>query len=235
MRLAVWLLILPVRVIRRFAFFFAVSALILSLALNIAVLSISSVHAVASAALSAVGVTTVAAREAGEKLARRKAARDIGRKTANRVTQRMQRGAVRNIASVGGEAIPVVGIAVIAGALVLEVKDACDTAADMAGLKAALMGGGDLEEVRSEAVEHFDCATILPNYNDLPSHEDILNIVKSSPKAAWDAAASNYARLGGFEWPTKFDTATNSVSDWVATVLSYEAWHHWWAEGAMQE
>ncbi|MET4102222.1 hypothetical protein ABIE58_001652 [Roseovarius sp. MBR-78] len=160
-----------IRIVRRSAMSLAVIALIASIALNLSMLMVSGVHAAASAALSGIGVTTVAAREAGARLARRNATQKIGQKTARRVATRAQRGAVRSISSVGAEAIPVLGVAVLAGALALEVQDACATAADMAGLEAALLSEDDPDTARQKAVDAFDCAEMIRE--ELPDLPDL--------------------------------------------------------------
>ncbi len=214
------LLTLPFRLIRRFATFFVVLALIASLGFNVAMFTISGVYAAAQGALSAVGIGTVVAREAGEKIARQNAARKISRETAKKVTQRVQRGAVRNIGSVFGEAVPFLGVSVIAGALVWEVKDACDTAADMEGLEAALTTDGDPEAAREQAVMNFDCGSILPSYDDLPGKEDILATVLSSSKEALATSSSYYRDLVATDWSAEYLAAKIRFSDWIAANLS---------------
>ncbi|MDU9002795.1 hypothetical protein [Sedimentitalea todarodis] len=243
MRSVLWLLSLPFRLIRRFATIFAVLALVASLAFNVATLTVTGVYAAASSALNAVGVTTVAAREAGERLTRRKAAQKIGRETTKRVSRRVQRGAVRNISSVAGEAIPVVGVAVIAGALSLEVKDACDTAADMAGLEAALAAEADHETARQLATDAFDCTAMireqLPDFEELPSGEELLRIVTTTPQAAWDAAAEYYDGLVAPDWSTRASEARDAFREWANetfTADTAEYLRNWWGdEGATDQ
>lgn len=208
--------------------------LVASLGLNVAMLTISGVYAAVSAAVSTVGITTVAAREAGEKLARHNATRKLGRETAEKVTRRMQRGAARSIVSVGGEAIPVVGVAVIAGALVYEVRESCETAADMAGLEAALAvaEGFDLEAAQQAAIEEFDCTAMiraeLPEYDDLPDREAIWAQVKASPQAAWKAASDQYTELQGLEWLSATDSFKDSFADFLGALDPRRQWQDWW-------
>lgn len=234
MRSILWLLGLPIRLIRRFATFFAVLALIASLAFNVATLTVSGVYAAASGALSAVGFTTVAAREAGERLTRRKAAQKIGRETTRRVSRRVQRGAVRNISSVAGEAIPVVGVAVIAGALSLEVKDACDTAADMAGLEAALATETDPEAAGRFATEAFDCTAMireqLPDFQELPSVDELLAIVTTTPQVAWEAATVYYDGLVASDWSTMASEAKGAFRGWAKETFTAEYLRNWWGD-----
>ena len=171
-----------------------------SLAFNLAVLTISGVYTAASSALSAAGFSTVAAREAGEAATRRQAARKVGRDTARKVTRRVQRGAARNLSSVAGEAIPFVGVAVIVGALALEIDDACDTARDMAGLEAALATTGDPEIAQTEAAEAFDCREIVPGYGDLPDRNDVWRAMRAAPQQAYEAAVQAGLAVADVDW-----------------------------------
>jgi hypothetical protein len=177
------------------------------LVLNVATLTISGLYTAASGALSAIGISTVAAREAGEKLAQRRATQKIGRETARKVSRRVQRGAARNISSVAAEAIPFVGIAVIVGALSLEVKDACDTAADMAGLEAALAAEINHAAARQDAIKAFDCPAMirgqLPDYEDLPSKEELWVSVQNTPQEAYKAARQAGISLAEVDWSGK--------------------------------
>ncbi|AVO38402.1 hypothetical protein [Pukyongiella litopenaei] len=219
------LLAFPFRLIRRFAAFFAVLALVASLAFNVATLTVTGVYTAASTALNAIGISTVAARESGEKLARRKAARKIGRETAEKVSRRVQRGAVRNIASVGGEAIPVVGIAVIAGALALEVQDACDTAADMAGLEAALAAETDPDAARAEAIADFDCSAmireLIPDYEDLPGQSEIWASMSDAPRAAYEKAREAGVSVAEVDWSGKAGELGGWIMGWMGYVGDY--------------
>lgn len=202
--------------------------LVASLAFNAALFTVQGFYTVAAGALNAIGVTTAATREAGEKLARRKATRSIGHKTAEKVTRRVQRGAVRNIASAAGEAIPLVGIAVIAGALAMEVHDACDTASDMAGLEAALAAETDPEAARKSAAEAFDCPAMireqLPDFEDLPSKEVLWAMIEESPAAAWDAARSYYSELPAVPFTGMALSFYQSVLAYGSSMLERLGW-----------
>ncbi len=165
--------------------------IVASVALNIATVTISGVYTAVSSVASAAGLSTVAAREASNKLAARKTSREVVRKTSKRVSQRMAKGAARTTATSVGEAIPFVGVAVIAGGIALEVQDACDTARDMAGLEGAMANPDDPEAGQKQAMEQFDCTELIPNAEDLPDVEDIWVGMKSAPGRAW-VAASDY-------------------------------------------
>lgn len=179
------------RAIRLTSKFILTLALLISLAFNIATVTISGVYTAVSSVASAVGLSTVAAREAGEKLATKQASLGVVRKTSKRVSSRMARGAARNVSTAFGEAIPLVGVAVIAGGLALEVQDACDTARDMAGLEGAIANPDDPETGQKQAMEAFNCSELIPEAEDLPTKEEIWTGMMAAPADAW-AYASDY-------------------------------------------
>lgn len=227
MRVLLSYLTFLIRLIRRFSTLIAVLALVISIGLNFAVLTMSGVFAAASAVLSSAGVTTVAARQAGDKLAHRRATTEITRQTAAKVTARVQKGAARNMASVAGEAIPVVGIAVIAGALAYDVADACETARDIEGLEAALLADKDPELALVAARDAFDCRSIIPNYDDLPKSEEIYATMRVAPQQAWDMAAVQIDRLKSIDYmpaPGVWD----GVASYVSTLPGFDRLKLWW-------
>jgi hypothetical protein len=218
------LLSFPFRLIRRFATLFAVLALMASLTFNVAVLTVSGVYAAASTALNAVGLTTVAAREVGAQLAQqRQATARTVRATTAKVKRRVQRGAARNIASVAGEAVPVVGVAVIAGALAMEVRDACDTARDMAALEAALLTDGDPEAASAAATAQFDCAAMiraeLPGYETLPTPQEIWQKAASAPATAYNEARAFGVELAALDWRAEMGKVGQTLVTWVRSQL----------------
>lgn len=217
--------------------------IVLSILLNVATLTITGVHAALSGALSAVGVSTVAAREVTEKLGnkatrqtakkaareaaerttRKKAARKISREIADGVTMRVQRQALRNSASIFGEAIPFLGVAVLAGALTMEIKDSCDTARDIAALTAALETEGQPGLARRQAEETFDCKKLIGDAIKVPSQKEIWQKMRDSPQLAWETAASVIDSLEGVDWSGKWTKAVDSVlsfGEWVVSGLS---------------
>ncbi|MGC9418751.1 MAG: hypothetical protein ACP5EN_07220 [Rhodovulum sp.] len=197
-------LFFPLRV-GRAAWRVGLSLLLLgALAFNIALFTVSGFYAAVSGALSAAGIATPAVREATRKATRQKAQRRIVRTTSRNVTRRVQRGAARSIASAAGEAIPFAGAGVVAGALVLEVKDACATARDMVGLEAALGAEDDPEAARRAAEDAFDCTAMireeLPGYEDLPTREDLWARVRAAPGQAYEQARDAGIALTEWDW-----------------------------------
>ena len=197
----------------------AISLSLLSLVLNLAIFTISGAYTAVSTAIAGMGVATAATREVAERRAKKKARREITKQTVNRMTKRIATSAARNIGTSAGEAIPVVGVAVIAGGLALEVNDACANARDITALEAALESDTDPEAARQLAHDSFDCKTLVPSYDDLPTKEELWNSVKSAPSDAWNGA-SNYiemlpampdmSSISGF-----FEGAVGSGKDWM--------------------
>ena len=206
---------------RRVGKLLVVLVVLASIALNASMLMVSGFYATASAALSGIGVTTVAAREAGALRKSRNATRKIARKTTRTVTRRMGRGAARSIGSAAGEAIPFIGIGVIVGGLALEVKDMCNTARDMAGLQAALAADDDPALAQQTAKNAFDCKEMireeLPGYTDLPSRETLWADIGESPTAAWDGAKDYIPDLADFSENCASGLAR--VPDWARWLL----------------
>jgi len=240
------LLLFPLRTLRLLPRTVLALLLLAGIALNIATLTVTSVFTVASGVLSGIGLTTVAARETAEAAMRREAmekanrealeraaretaerraaVRKIASSTRNEIRERIARQSARNTASVFGEAIPVVGIGVIAAALALEIKDSCDTARDMTALAAAVETEGDPELARAEAAEAFDCRELVPNANDLPSKDDILEKVRAAQGAAWAEASEQYAALADTDW----SEAVAGIGD---NLTAFGSWLRSWYSG----
>ena len=134
--------------------------LVVMLALNVATLTVGSVAALANGALSAVGVTTVAARTAAAAAPTRATVRRI----SARVSKRVARGAVRNVGAVAGESLPYVGAAVVLGVTAVELKEACDTMRDMRALEAAV---APEEDDGSEAAAGMVCGLGVPTGDEI--------------------------------------------------------------------
>lgn len=195
-----FLLFLPFRAFRSVWHLIATLVLVASLMFNIAVFAVQGLYAATAGVLSAAGFTNSVVREAVATRSRQKVRREIGRETSQRVTRRLQRSAARSIGSAAGKAVPFIGVGVIAGAVALEVKDACDTARDMAGLEAALVAEGDPDEARLLAEQEFDCREVLPSYDDLPTREAIWETVRASPRQAWEAARGAGVAVADVDW-----------------------------------
>jgi hypothetical protein len=97
--------------------------------------------------------------------------------TSTRMSRRAKKTAAREVASMGGEALPWIGAAVIVSATALEIKDLCDTLKDMNDLKKAFD-----PKSKSNAEETVVCPMRVPSKDELKAS------IKNSPQASWNAA-----------------------------------------------
>jgi hypothetical protein len=97
--------------------------------------------------------------------------------TSNNMSRRAKKTASREIASMGGEALPWIGSAVIVSATVLEIKDLCDTLKDMNALKMAIKA-----EAMPNSEQRAVCTMVVP------SKDELIASIKNTPEASWSAA-----------------------------------------------
>lgn len=95
------------------------------------------------------------------------------------VRRRVAKDAGRNVASVFGESIPYVGVAVAAGVTAYELRDACETMRDMFTLEVAT-------GTETEGLAEVDRICGI----SVPSKEQVWAVVKASPKWAWNSAVA---------------------------------------------
>lgn len=112
----------------------------------------------------------------------RMAAREAVKDTATRVSRRTAVATTRNVASMAGEALPVIGVGVIAAATAWELRDACLMMGEMRALDAAFNP--------DDPVTDDEICGLTP-----PTREELWQMVRSSPGAAWDAARGLYDGL----------------------------------------
>jgi len=124
-----------------------------------------------------------AARQVTYRGARRTAAEAVA-DTSDRLARRTARATARSLGSVAGEAIPVVGIGVIAAATAWELHDACEMMKEVRELDVALNPD---RAVPPEAAEVCGMKA--------PTRAEIWAAVASSPGAAWSEAKEFYADL----------------------------------------
>ncbi|MRX49757.1 hypothetical protein GI374_04685 [Paracoccus sp. S-4012] len=144
-----------------------------------------------AAAASAEAADARAARKVTYRGARATAAEAVA-DTSDRLARRTATATARNVGSVFGEALPVVGIGVIAAATAWELHDACEMMKDMRELDVAMNPDRALPP-EATAV----CGM------QAPSRTEIWNAVASSPGSAWEGAQGFYDELpelslGGF-------------------------------------
>lgn len=124
-----------------------------------------------------------AARQVTYRGARRTAAEAVA-DTSDRLARRSAAAAARNIGSTFGEALPVIGIGVIAAATAWELHDACEMMKEMRALDVALNPD---RAVPPEA--NAVCGM------QAPTRAEIWAAIADSPGAAWERAQGFYAEL----------------------------------------
>ena len=168
-------------------------ALVALLALNIATVTVPAVAAgVASIVGGVVGATAIlpefrTVTYRGQKKRLAAAVAD----TTKRVSTRTAKGAARNVGSIAGEAIPVAGIAVVVGVTAWELTDACDTMKDLRALELAT------DPTASEDPSVAEVCGL-----EVPSKEQVWEVVKASPGHAWEKAKGYVSDLPELELPT---------------------------------
>lgn len=114
----------------------------------------------------------------GQRLAAREAVKD----TAERVARRTTFATSRNLASMAGEALPMIGVGVIVAATAWELSDACALMGEMRELDAAFNP--------NDPVTDDEICGMKP-----PTRAELWASIKASPGAAWDTARGMYDSL----------------------------------------
>jgi hypothetical protein len=146
----------------------------LSLLLNIAMFASTTLAAATSGIIkAATGIDTVIEKQ-----------KNAVTKASKRISRRVVVGATRNIATMFGEAVPFIGIAVIVGTTTWELQEACETLKDVNELESAFgsteNAGEDIRTVCGQTV---------------PSKEEVWESVKTSPEKAWGSAKEQIPSL----------------------------------------
>ena len=114
-------------------------------------------------------------------------ATDAVSEASERIAKRATASAARNLGSLPASAIPFLGVAVAVGVTTLDLKDSCDTTTELAELKQAL--------TPNQAIE-FDAEKVCGL--KVPSNDDILKLMKGSPKDIWEEAKKHVSQLPEF-------------------------------------
>ncbi len=122
---------------------------------------------------------------------RRVAVSEIVEQTTKRMSRRVRKMAIRDVSSTFGEAVPIIGVAVISGVTTLEIYDACQTMKDLKDLNLAFNPDSAIEEDEREV-----CGM------HVPTRDEIWEKVKASPSAAWESAKSYVPDLPEFSMPS---------------------------------
>jgi len=109
-------------------------------------------------------------------------------KISKRLATRSLANATRNASSVAGEAIPLIGTAIIVGVTAWDVHDACETMKDINELNGAF-GHAKEDQTRVCGLK-------------VPSQEQVLAQVKANWKMAYQTAADSVNRAGDAMIPT---------------------------------
>ena len=158
------------------------------------------------------------------------ALRNATRATSGKIAKRNRRSALRNVASMPGEALPLWGTAVIVGVTALEVYDLCQTMIDM-----------------TELQKLFDPNLAIPEDQltvcniEVPSRKEIWEAARTSPETAWNSARDamptaeefRALELPDFEWTTLGETIGSTTSEWGRVVSDiagkkFDQLNNWW-------
>ncbi|WP_273522877.1 hypothetical protein [Rhodosalinus sediminis] len=140
----------------------------------------------------------------GERVLYREAVSD----TMDRVGPRMVHMTQRNIASIPGEALPFIGIAVVVAATTWELRDACKTMEDLHELDVSLNP--------DRAIESGDVCGM-----EIPTAAEVRDKVFASPGVVWDEMKAQYDDLPEFSISRIYETIlelgrnlTIGLGDW---------------------
>ncbi|MCY3673874.1 MAG: hypothetical protein OXH65_14145 [Paracoccaceae bacterium] len=179
---------------------------VVSLMINIALLFSHEVSLKIGTGLASVGITTVAM-EMNTKL-------DEQRKAVSKITERIERriaiGAVRNAASIFGEAIPFYGIAIILGVTTLELRESCLTMKDMKEINVLIGSETELEDVEDI------CGLKIPN------KEEVIETIMKSPREVWEAFKEGEWGVDIPSWSEKINEITgfgNYIKKWFQNII----------------
>ena len=102
--------------------------------------------------------------------------RHAAKKAMRNVSARSARGVARNVAGAAGESLPVIGTAIVAGMVYMDVKDACDTLKDLN------------EMSRAVGIEPEDESKVCGVR--VPTQEELAAFAMSNWKNAYQSAAA---------------------------------------------
>jgi hypothetical protein len=129
----------------------------------------------------------------------RKLAREAVKDTSGRLARRVSIASSRNVASVFAESLPFVGVGVIVGATLWEVKDSCEMMKDLHELDVAFNP--------ENAIDGTEVCGLR-----VPDRAEVWHTIRESPADAWGAAKANIpdlpdfsgAYVSGLEWVIAF-------------------------------
>lgn len=116
--------------------------------------------------------------------------REAVARTTGRIRDRTAQVATANLGSMVGESIPFYGIAVVVVATTFELGSACQSMQDVHELEVALGVADPVDEQVSEV-----CGLKVPTAGE------VWALIRASPGAAWDGAATALGTLGEIDLP----------------------------------
>jgi hypothetical protein len=140
----------------------------------------------------------------GERVLYREAVSD----TMDRVGPRMVHMTQRNIASIPGEALPFIGIAVVVAATTWELRDACKTMEDLHELDVSLNP--------DRAIESGEVCGM-----EMPTAAEVRDKVFASPGVVWGEMKAQYDDLPEFSISRTYET----ILEWGRNLLI--GWDDW--------
>lgn len=129
-------------------------------------------------------------------------ARDAVKDTSQRLAKRVTFASSRNVATVFAEALPVVGIGVIAGATAWEIRDSCEMMKDLRELDVAFNP--------ESAIEGTEVCGM-----DVPDRAEVWQRARESPAEAWNRAREYVPELPDF---------SETYASAVAEASSFMCW-----------
>lgn len=183
-------------------------ALLASLALNVATVTLAPVFNTLSSAVERVvgNLATVRGRQAQKSLMVKKTVRQ----TTQRISRRVAKATVRSVGSAAAESIPFLGVGVLLGVTALEISDACATMGDLHQLELALDSAAPKDEENAKV-----CGM------KAPTKEEVVSSLRNSPGQAWDKAMIWVSDLPS--WKDTKGTAKDAwgdVLEWIRTALN---------------
>jgi hypothetical protein len=131
--------------------------------------------------------------------------KEVVSETSSKVRKIATKGAIRNLASMPAEGIPLLGVTVIVASTAMEVSDACNISQSMHDLDVAMNPDRAITD-RPEA-----CGLRVP------SKDEVWEVIQRSPGAAWQAAKEQYEELPSWDDATQ---TIGAVGEQIANIAS---------------
>ncbi|MBC7153072.1 MAG: hypothetical protein H5U19_00315 [Rhodobacteraceae bacterium] len=197
-----WLVGFPIRLIMRLGKLTLALTIVGLLVLNMATLVSTTIFNALSGVVEAIGPRTVrmasSARQSvtyrGKKILVKEAVKDTSRRVESRVTK----STARNLASMGGEALPYVGVGVIVAATAWEIKDACSLLREMNELSVAFDPDAAVDTTKV-------CG------QRVPTKDEVIASIKASPGNVWASTKETYHGLADETLPDMYDQLSDSM------------------------